>query len=101
MSDADAFEIAQPCPLKLTSAIESPSILTQSVSASPQSGFRPSIFRSAFSISRKFRGFRLCSRISSWYRASDAMADSKYGTAELRTAIETQGTACSEAFRAD
>jgi hypothetical protein len=52
--------------LKLTSAIASPSSLTHNVNASPHSGLRPSILRSAFSISRKFRGFRLCSRISSW-----------------------------------
>src|SRR5215469_8579361 len=70
MSDAEALEMAQPVPMKLTSAIRSWSSLTHSLSESPQSGLRPSTVRSASGISRKFLGFRLCSRISSWYSAS-------------------------------
>src|SRR5215831_5688692 len=70
MSDADAFEIAQPLPMKLTSAMRSWSSLTHSLSESPHNGLRPSTVRSASGISRKLRGFRLCSRISSWYSAS-------------------------------
>src|SRR6476646_7561766 len=70
MSDAEAFEMAQPVPMKLTSVMRLFSSLTQSLSESPQSGLRPSTVRSASGISRKFRGFRLCSRINSWYSAS-------------------------------
>ena len=56
---ADDLETAHPVLLKLTSATLSPSSLSQTVISSPHSGLRPSMRRSAFSISRKFRGFRL------------------------------------------
>src|SRR5215467_679022 len=73
MSDADAFEIAHPLPggeMNFTSAMRSPSSFTDSLTSSPHSGLRPSTTRSAPSISPKFRGLRLCSRMSSWYSAS-------------------------------
>src|SRR5262249_45034732 len=89
MSDADALEIAQPLPMKLTSAIRSWSSLTHSLSESPHSGFRPSTVRSASGISRKFLGFRLCSRISSWYSASVDTVDAPASDESLeRGALE-------------
>ena len=65
ISDADAFEIAQPDPWKLTSAITPCRRRRYTVRRSPHSGLNPSALRPP-SITRKFRGRRLWSRITSW-----------------------------------
>jgi hypothetical protein len=66
IAEADALEMAHPDPTKLTSAMTSPSMRSQTVSWSPHSGFRPSARRFAPAISPKFRGRRLWSRMIDW-----------------------------------
>ena len=58
MSEADACEMAQPAPLKVSSSILSPSILRKTSSLSPQSGLFPFAECVAHDISEKFRGLR-------------------------------------------
>ena len=56
--DAEACEIAQPEPTKLTSCSTSPSILTNTETRSPHSGLWPEALADASGISRRFRGVR-------------------------------------------
>jgi hypothetical protein len=66
MSDAEAFEIAQPDPSKARSVITSFSTCTYRLRRSPQSGLNPSAWCVGDSIVLKFLGRRLWSRITSW-----------------------------------
>src|SRR5262249_42298546 len=59
ISDADAFEIAQPSPSKPTSRTTSLSRSRYTLTLSPQSGLKPSAWCVAFSSRRKFLGRRL------------------------------------------
>src|SRR2546428_3763788 len=54
--EADAVEMEQPAPLKLTSRTTSPSSWTKTVALSPQRGLKPSAREVAEAISRKVRG---------------------------------------------
>ena len=67
ISDADAFEIAQPEPWKPTSVMTSPSTFTiQRRGGRRRAGCSPRPCGSASSSARKFRGRLLWSRITSW-----------------------------------
>src|SRR3989441_2331261 len=65
ISDAEAFEIAQPWPTNATSAIVPPSTRRYTVTRSPQSGLWPTAFALASGSSWKLRGLLLWSRIVS------------------------------------
>src|ERR1700733_13482547 len=73
MSEAEAVEIAHPCPSNRISSILSAASLSRSVSRSPHRGFTPSALASADSSGPKFLGRRLWSRITSRYRSSSSM----------------------------
>ncbi len=64
---ADAFEIAQPDPTKLTSCTAPSSTRMKTFNWSPHSGLNPSATRFAPSSSLKLRGFLLWSRMTCWY----------------------------------
>src|SRR6186997_2218176 len=66
ISEADAFEIAQPDPSNDTPATRSPSSFKYSTSRSPHSGLCPSARRSNSAIAPKLRGRLLWSRMTSW-----------------------------------
>src|ERR1700753_1523043 len=74
ISEAEAVEIAHPCPSNRTSSILSPASLSRSVNRSPHRGFTPSALASAASSGPKFRGRRLWSRITSRYKSFRSMA---------------------------
>jgi hypothetical protein len=64
--DAEAVEIEQPEPSKLTSRTTSPSTRRDTVTRSPHSGLWPFARRFASGIPWKFRGRLVWSRITSW-----------------------------------
>src|ERR1700689_3704188 len=73
MREAEAVEIAQPCPSKRMFSIRSSARLTRTVSRSPHRGLNPSARALACSSGPKLRGARLWSRMTSRYRSVSSM----------------------------
>src|SRR5882672_3022927 len=65
MSEAEAMEMAQPRPWKPTSATLPSSMVRNTATLSPHKGLSPLASRLAWSGRRKFRGWRLWSRMTS------------------------------------
>src|ERR1700676_3041808 len=74
IKDAEAVDIAHPCPSKRMSLILSSSNFRRTVRRSPQMGFNLSTLASAGSNPPKLRGRRLWSSITSRYRSLSSMA---------------------------
>src|SRR3984957_13706181 len=75
IKDAEAVDIAHPCPSKRMSLILSSSNFRRSVRRSPHMGLNPSTLASAGSKPPKLRGRRLWSRITSRYSSLSSMAN--------------------------
>ena len=89
ISEAEAFEMAQPVALEAHVLDVSPSTSTQTVRWSPQSGLCPSAWRAGGGSSRKFLGVLLWSRMTLWYSSSR----SRHHAEDLPRTVQTRAPA--------
>src|SRR5690606_33454129 len=96
INEADAVEMAQPWPMKLTSWTMPSLTRAYTVSWSPHNGLCPSARCDASSIAWKLRGLRLWSKMTSWYRSRSPSSLSLIGyTPNSFCALRTPATRAS------